>query len=89
MKSFNGKWFLSFVLVTACFVIGCNSTNYDSKGNSSGNITNGGFVAKKGEWIYYANGEDDGGASNCQLYKVKEDGSGKQCLSKNVFSHVK
>lgn len=44
-------------------------------GNTSGNITNMGFVAVQGDWIYY---------HNDALYKVKADGSGKQELSKDI-----
>lgn len=42
------------------------------KGNSNGNIVNGGQVAKKDDWIYY--GLSDG------LYKCKEDGTEKEKL---------
>lgn len=42
------------------------------KGNSNGNINNGGFVSKAGDWIIYSNFND-----NNYLYKMKFDGSMK------------
>ncbi|UNC92238.1 DUF5050 domain-containing protein [Candidatus Contubernalis alkaliaceticus] len=40
------------------------------RGNTTGNIVNGAFVAHQGEWIYYSNPSDRG-----NLYKIKKDGS--------------
>lgn len=39
-------------------------------GNTAGNLANGGFIVEKDDWIYYANGMDDG-----KLYKMRKDES--------------
>jgi|GEM_PF-857881 len=46
----------------------------ENRGNSTGNITNGGLAAISGDWIYYA-GNDD------KLYKIRTNGTGKTKLS--------
>lgn len=48
-------------------------------GNTQGNISNFGLVAKQGEWIYY---------NNTTLYKVKTDGTGKTEISKDIPTFI-
>lgn len=48
----------------------------DDRGNTTGNIANDGFAAKKGDWIYYANVQDGN-----KLYKMKDDKKSKIKLS--------
>ena len=48
------------------------------RGNTTGNIANGGLIAYQGDWIYYSNPEDEG-----RLYKKRPDGSEVTLLSKN------
>ena len=47
----------------------------NDRGNTTGNIANGGLVAMQGDWVYYANFSD-----GMKLYKMREDGSGNQKL---------
>lgn len=42
-----------------------------TRGNTAGNITNGGFVAEQDGWIYYLS---YGG----QIYRIRADGTGRQ-----------
>ncbi len=53
------------------------------RGNTVGNIANGGLVAYSEGWIYYSNPEDDG-----RLYKKKTDGSGVTRLSDNGAMYI-
>lgn len=47
------------------------------RGNSTGNIVNGGLVASQDGWLYYTNlDRDDGGEPFFELCKVRTDGSG-------------
>jgi len=55
----------------------------NTRGNSTGNITNGGYAAIQGDVIYYHNGGDNG-----KLYKIKTDGSGKQKLSDDKADYI-
>lgn len=48
-------------------------------GNTQGNISNFGFVAQQGDWIYY---------NNNTLYKIKTDGTGKTEVSKDVPTFI-
>ncbi|MGK0468136.1 MAG: hypothetical protein ACJAX4_003456 [Clostridium sp.] len=48
-------------------------------GNTQGNISNFGFVAQQGDWIYY---------NNNTLYKIKTDGTGKTEISKDVATFI-
>ena len=50
----------------------------EPRGNTTGNIANGGLVAYSEGWIYYSNREDQG-----KLYKKREDGSDATLLSNN------
>jgi len=45
------------------------------RGNTVGNIVNGGYVAQKSDWIYYQS--NDGG----KLYKIRTDGSSRTKLN--------
>ena len=53
------------------------------RGNTMNNLSNKGYVAKQGEWIYYRNISDNG----C-IYKMKEKGSNKVKLTKNLGSYI-
>jgi hypothetical protein len=48
-------------------------------GNTPGNIANGGYVAMKGDWVYYRNWSVFKGG----LYKIRTDGTGRQKLNNN------
>ena len=54
-------------------------------GNTPGNITNGGYAAIQGDWIYYSNVSD-----GYKLYRIKTDGTGKQKLNdyKSIYINV-
>ena len=60
---------LIIFMVAACR----SSSAVNKRGNTAGNIINGGIVAIQGDWIYYSNQSDDG-----KLYTVKTDGSKKK-----------
>lgn len=49
------------------------------RGNSIGNISNGGLVAQSGDWIYYQHTND-----GFKLYKMRADGSEKTKLNDNI-----
>lgn len=53
------------------------------RGNSVGNITNGGYMAEYEGWIYYSNPNDGG-----KLYKVKPDGSKNTKLLDDSVSYI-
>ncbi|MEG2673092.1 MAG: DUF5050 domain-containing protein [Ruthenibacterium sp.] len=48
-------------------------------GNATGNIVNCGYMAQKGDWVYYRNGEDGN-----KLYKVHSNGSQRQKLTNDA-----
>ena len=52
-------------------------TVYNEVGNTSGNLSNYGFVAKQNKWIYYSIPYSYTNENNEGLYKVKEDGTVK------------
>ena len=54
-----------------------------NRGNSAGNIANGGYAAQDNGWIYYRNQNDEG-----KLYKVKVDGTENRKLSNNKASYI-
>lgn len=57
-----------------------NEIRQDSeRGNSIGNISNGGLVAQSGDWIYYQHTND-----GFKLYKMRADGSEKTKLNDNI-----
>ena len=60
-----------------------SETVVNSRGNTTGNISNNALVASQGEWIYYCDISDDQ-----KLYKVKTDGTGKTKLSNDMSSYV-
>ena len=53
----------------------------NSKGNTVGNIVNGGYAAQQGDWIYYRN--DYG-----YIYKIKTDGSNLTKIIDNESSYI-
>lgn len=53
------------------------------KGNTPGNIVNGGLVAIQGDWVYYSNAED-----GFKLYKSKLDGTQKARLNEDKSSYI-
>jgi len=52
-----------------------------ARGNSAGNIDNGGLVAQQGDWVYYQNGSD-----GKKLYKIRTDGTGRTKLNEDYYS---
>jgi hypothetical protein len=67
-------------------VLGVEAENldYNIYGNTSGNISNAGYAAQEGDWIYYFNLGVDGPA----LYKIRTDGSGKMKLNSDVSTSI-
>lgn len=55
----------------------------DLRGNSMNNLSNGGYVAKQGDWVYYRNFEDNG-----SIYKMKDDRSCKTKITKKPGSYI-
>lgn len=55
---------------------GAGAQQHYEYGNATGNIVNCGYMAQKGDWIYYRNGEDGN-----KLYKVHINGSQRQKLT--------
>jgi hypothetical protein len=53
------------------------------RGNTVGNIANGGFVTMQDDWIYYSSMSDDN-----KLYKIRANGAGKQKLSDDGCSFI-
>ena len=53
------------------------------RGNTTGNIANGGYVAYQDGWIYYSNLEDER-----KLYKKRTDGSDLTLLSSNSATNI-
>ncbi|UNC91096.1 DUF5050 domain-containing protein [Candidatus Contubernalis alkaliaceticus] len=51
------------------------------RGNTAGNIVNGGTAAQLDDWIYYGNFHDEAGFYEAGFYKIKTDGSGRTKLS--------
>jgi hypothetical protein len=93
---------VTLLFTAALFLGGCSSGNAtpsssastDSDtaavGNTPGNITNGGFAAQQGDWIYYLTSAADTVNSNLgseadpgkqYLCKIKTDGTGKTQIS--------
>lgn len=67
--------------------MGSNSLAVDgpvnTRGNTIGNIANGGFVAQQGKWIYYRNTTID-----CKLYKIKTDDTGETLLNDDKSKYI-
>lgn len=76
--------FFALIIIAGC---GANNPNSDTKlntyGNTPGNLHNGGFVAKQGDWIYYS---DFYLMKNRGLYKIKTDGTGEIKLNDDTAS---
>ena len=53
------------------------------RGNTVGNIINGGFVAQQDEWIYYRNGGEGG-----KLYKIRMDGSDRTKITGDESCYI-
>ena len=53
------------------------------RGNTVGNIVNGGNVAQKGEWLYYRNT-----SYKYKLYKIRTDGSDKTKLNDDDSKYI-
>lgn len=74
-------------LLLAVSIAACKSKNSESDsviyGNTAGNISNGGYAAIQGDWIYYG----DMGLSS-GLYKIKTDGTDWQRLSDDFASYI-
>jgi hypothetical protein len=72
----NKVLIVTILLTAALFLGGCGSGNASSSsaasagsdtavvGNTPGNITNGGFAAQQGDWIYYLTSAADSVNSN-------------------------
>lgn len=58
--------------------------NVMERGNSCGNLVNGGYTAVKDEWVYYS----DINYSNGALYKKKPDGTGRVKLSDDSAAYI-
>jgi hypothetical protein len=52
-----------------------NNNDNDSRGNSLGNIINGGYATYYEDKIYFINGFDTGGRSDSKIYRVDPDGN--------------
>lgn len=90
MKKMMSLIFVCFFALTIIAGCGANKPNSDASsdtstdtndnvtvniyGNTPGNLSNGGFVAQQGDWIYYKGLYQD-------LYKIKTDGSEKTKLT--------
>ncbi|GHU54251.1 hypothetical protein AGMMS49975_14380 [Clostridia bacterium] len=59
----------------------------DVRGNTAGNIINGGLVAVQGDWIYYSSPEDIHNY-NMGLYKARTDDSGRQMLTDGNVAYI-
>ena len=55
----------------------------NARGNTTGNIVNGGHVAQQGDWIYYLNIDDDE-----KIYKVRTDGSDRTRVNDDTSWHL-
>ena len=55
------------------------SKNSNERGNTSGNINNGGIAAIQEDWIYYSNLNDGG-----KIYRIRTDGSDKDKLCDKI-----
>jgi hypothetical protein len=58
-------------------------TASNSRGNTSGNIINGGIAAIQGDWIYYRN-ESDGG----KLYRINVNNTGREKISDDSIFYI-
>jgi tetratricopeptide (TPR) repeat protein len=58
-------------------------TRINFYGNTPGNIIDGGFIARQGDWLYYANFSDNG-----YLYKMRVDNTEKQRLNTEKTSAI-
>lgn len=81
-RQYNAPLYVTFLSNTN-FPSDTETANNDpnARGNSVGNIVNGGFVATQGDWIYYKNNEDG------QLYKIHINGSGKTKLTEKCIKN--
>jgi hypothetical protein len=67
----------------AISIFGCSATPQLTRGNSSGNLVNQGFVAEQEVWIYYSNHSDD-----LSLYKICTDGTERTKLNENMVQLI-
>lgn len=70
---------LSDTLIKADWIKQYEKRQDSERGNSIGNIANGGLVAQSGDWIYYQHTND-----GFTLYKMRVDGSEKTKLNDNI-----
>jgi hypothetical protein len=72
-----------------------NEKMINERGNTAGNIINGGYVAQQGEWIYYSDidispshayvHDDD---QNAKLYKMRPDNSDRTKISDDKCQYI-
>ncbi|MBL4934272.1 DUF5050 domain-containing protein [Clostridium sp. YIM B02515] len=90
----KGRKIISFLISTILILgllAGCSSSKTTTSGsaaeskvgNTGGNITNRGVIAKQGDWIYYCNFSD-----NRKLYKIKTDGTEKTKLNDDHSTYI-
>lgn len=61
----------------------------ETRGNSVGNIVNGGLFTSQGDWIYYLHlGEEDVDEPYGELCKVRTDGSGRTRLNGDLAAYL-
>ncbi|MGI6449986.1 MAG: DUF5050 domain-containing protein [Desulfitobacteriia bacterium] len=60
-----------------------DESSKNDRGNTNGNIINGGYVAQQGDWIFYRNTSDKN-----KLYKVKTDGSEKTKICDDNIKYI-
>ncbi len=56
---------------------------FNERGNSSGNVANGGRAVINGEWVFFSNASD-----NDKLYKMKADDTGRTKLSDDSSGYI-
>ncbi|MCT8977937.1 cell wall-binding repeat-containing protein [Clostridium sp. CX1] len=59
-----------------------------TRGNTSGNIKNGGSVAEQGDWLYYSFGISYAGEKSDSIYAYKKDGTSKIKLSNKFGKYI-
>ena len=74
MKSRIILFFLSTIVILL-LVVSCSMAPA-LRGNTPGNLVNGGRIAQSDDWIYYSNTID-----GYKLYKIRTDGTGKEKLN--------
>jgi hypothetical protein len=83
----SGSSAVSSSAPATAFVPDYTSDQKNTYGNTVANVLNSGIAATQGDWIYYANSNNEGKGVQ-GIYKIKNDGSGKMKIDSGYDQNI-